>query len=104
MDSPLLPLSLHVIVVLLLAEPHKPVRRWRAEVAACVLLGNWEGERREGRHVGNREAFQPGSRSATVVPPGRGGGFPPPLPQIRTCPFKAFGSSCNGLDCAVLTG
>src|SRR5262249_47215034 len=35
-------------------------------------------------------------------PPGRGGGCPPPLPQIRTCPFKASGSSGHGLACAVL--
>ena len=29
------------------------------------------------------------------VPPGRGGAHAPPLPQIRTCPIKASGSSCH---------
>ena len=29
--------------------------------------------------------------------PGRGGSYPPPLPQIRTCPNKAYGSSADGL-------
>ena len=29
--------------------------------------------------------------------PGRGGSRLPPLPQIRTCPIKASGSSCHGL-------
>src|SRR5262249_43355855 len=28
--------------------------------------------------------------------PGRSGGCPPPLPQIRTCPIKAYGSSSHG--------
>jgi hypothetical protein len=31
--------------------------------------------------------------------PGRGGGCPPPLPQIRTCPIKASGSSRHGFVC-----
>jgi hypothetical protein len=31
------------------------------------------------------------------VPPGRSGGCPPELPQIRTCPIKASGSSSHGL-------
>ena len=31
------------------------------------------------------------------VPPGRSGGCPPELPQIRTCPIKASGSSGHGL-------
>src|ERR1051326_520951 len=29
--------------------------------------------------------------------PGRDGGCPPPLPQIRTCPIEAYGSSSYGL-------
>jgi hypothetical protein len=33
--------------------------------------------------------------------PGRGGSYLPPLPQIRTCPIKASGSSRCGLTCAV---
>jgi hypothetical protein len=35
--------------------------------------------------------------SSRVPPaPGRPGGFPPGLPQIRTCPIKAYGSSSHG--------
>jgi prepilin-type N-terminal cleavage/methylation domain-containing protein len=31
-----------------------------------------------------------------IDPPGRPGGCPPGLPQIRTCPIKAYGSSSHG--------
>jgi hypothetical protein len=34
--------------------------------------------------------------------PGRPGGHPPGLPQIRTCPIKASGSSRRGLACPLL--
>jgi predicted MFS family arabinose efflux permease len=33
------------------------------------------------------------AQPAWVDSPGRSGGRPPPLPQIRTCPIKAYGSS-----------
>ena len=32
-----------------------------------------------------------------TLKPGRGGSYLPPLPQIRTCPIKAYGSSADGL-------
>ncbi|HEV3263855.1 MAG TPA: hypothetical protein VG013_43875 [Gemmataceae bacterium] len=47
-------------------------------------------------------AFLRASEAAGIVHPegrkrpGRGGAYAPPLPQIRTCPIKAYGSSSHG--------
>jgi len=40
---------------------------------------------------------------AQVASPGRSGGCPPPLPQIRTCPIKAYGSSDHGFAARLRT-
>jgi hypothetical protein len=50
-------------------------------------------------------AFVSGTfKDRNKVPPGRRGGCPPRLPQIRTCPTNASGSSHGGLACAMLPG
>ena len=43
-------------------------------------------------------------RPAGKKGPGRCGDYSPQLPQIRTCPTQAYGSSRHRLTCAVLPG
>ena len=62
----------------------------------CSLAGGLSGPVSQGRCRG--------VTPAAPQPPGRGGGCPPPLPQIRTCAINASGSSGHGLACAVLPG
>ena len=70
-------------------------------VALAVLTPAWGGHR-EGKLVENanelaeRAQSAPATASLNKKMPGRRGGCPPRLPQIRTCPIKASGSSSRG--------
>ena len=70
-------------------------------VALAVLTPAWGGHR-EGKLVENanelaeRAQSAPATASLNKKMPGRRGGCPPRLPQIRTCPIKASGSSGHG--------